>query len=125
MDPRNIFRYPIAALAASLLLVSCARPVSDPEELKAIGTEAQALLQNYPVKYPQGWVDVPKGKWPPTIAALDPEWVKIDQWGVDVLVKPDFDGGYGYLIPKDRRRLPMLPKCYSERSRGVFWHNPC
>jgi len=121
----NGFGCKIAALATLSMLVGCARPVSDPEELKAIRTEAQSLLTNYPVKNPQGWVDVPKDRWPPTITALNPEGVKVDNWGVDILVKPDFDGGYGYLIPREKHRLPMLPKCYSERSEGVFWHNPC
>ena len=86
--------------------------------------EARSLMANYPTKYQQG-IDVSKDKWPPTIAALNPELVKVNEWGVDILVKPDFDGGYGYHIPQQGHRLPMLPECYSERSKGVYWHNPC
>jgi hypothetical protein len=125
MDRQNSVRYTLLALTALLLLISCARPDSDPEKLKAIGTEAQSLLIHYPLKYPRGWVDVPKDRWPPSITALNPEWVKVAEWGVDILIKADFDGGYGYHIPRQGHRLPMPPRCYSEQSKSVFWHDPC
>ena len=77
------------------------------------------------LKKPKNWKKVPKEQWPLTIASLHPEAVTVHTWGVDIMTKAYFDGGYGYQVPLSKADLPMPPACYSEPSRGVFWHGPC
>ncbi len=80
----------------------------------------------YPIKTPRTWAVIPEGAWPPEIAKLQPWHVTVHRWGVDISVKRDFDGGWGYQVPRgDKRELPMLQECYWEASSGVFWHGPC
>ncbi len=112
-------------LAALALLSGCHRPTSDPVKLTAIETEAVALMAMHPATPPRHYTRVPKNQWPATIASLQPELVTVHKWGVDVLIKPHFDGGWGYHIVRQRRDLPMLDECYLEVSHGVFWHGPC
>ncbi|WP_204338133.1 hypothetical protein, partial [Proteus mirabilis] len=68
---------------------------------------------------------VPENQLPPVAASLHPEWVTVHEWGVDIVIKPYFDGGWGYHVARSRRDLPMLDGCYSEVGQGVFWHGPC
>jgi hypothetical protein len=121
MDPRRELAIPILFT----LLISCTRPISDPVKLRAIKAEAQSLMAVHPVKAPAASSEIPKSQWPPAIASLQPQFVTVHQWGVDILIKPDFDGGWGYDIPRNKLDLPMPEKCYSEQSQGVFWHGPC
>ena len=90
-----------------------------------MASEARALVVAYPTTPRQLYIELPRQKWPATIASLHPEKVTIYPWGVDVRMKAYFDGGWGYQIAKRRRDLPMLDQCYSEVSQGVFWHGPC
>lgn len=114
---------PILAMMA--LLSGCERPTSDPVKLEAIGTEANTLMATYPAKIPEQHTEVPKSRWPAAIASLHPELVTVHEWGVDILIKRNFDGGWGYHVANGRRKPPMLQECYSEVSPGVFWHDPC
>lgn len=114
-----------ATLALLVLLGGCDWPTYNPTKLKAIKVEAEALVANHPIKPPNHWVDVPKQQWPPTIAKLQPEFVTVHQWGVDITTKPYFDGGWGYQVAKNKRDLPMPEGCYREMYQNVFWHGPC
>jgi hypothetical protein len=107
------------------VLSGCNRPIADAAKLEAIRAEAQALMNAYSPEQPNNWRKVPKGKWPATIAGLHPEDVTVHTWGVDIVTKPYFDGGYGYEVPRSKADLPMAAACYSEPSKGVFWHGPC
>ena len=113
-------------LAALLLLASCAGPVRDPSTLEAIRTEALHLAASHPIDPKDGWADVAKSELPPVIASLHPVMVTVSRWGVHIMTKPDFDGGWGYEIPlHGKQDLSMPPGCYSEPGPGVFWHGPC
>jgi hypothetical protein len=100
-------------------------PTHDESVLRAIKTESERLVATHPIKPPAHWADIPKREWPPTIAGLRPFSVTVFEWGVDILVRPDFDGGWGYEVPRDKRDLPMPAGCYSEPGPGVFWHGTC
>lgn len=103
----------------------CHRPISDLEQLKAIRTEAQALMKTHPPEQPSNPQDIPKGQWPAAITRLQPVNVTVNAWGVGIVTKVYFDGGYGYDVPRTKADLPMPAACYSEPSQGVFWHGPC
>ena len=113
------------AILALALLNSCSLPTYDPEKQRAIRTEAQALMARYPISRAEQWADVSKGGWPPVIASLDPYRVTVHSWGVNIWVKPYFDGGWGYHVATNKRDLPLPENCYSELSQAVFWHGPC
>lgn len=113
------------ALSAMLALSGCTWPISDPVKLSAIRAEAEVLRKRHPIEPPRHWVNLPKSQWPPVIASLKPESVTVFQWGINISIKPYFDGGWGYHVSRSRRELPMLEGCYSEISDGVFWHGPC
>jgi hypothetical protein len=106
-------------------LSGCNRPISDAKKLEAIRAEAQALMKTHPPERPRTWRKVPKEQWPATIAGLHPEDVTVHAWGVDIMTKAYFDGGYGYEVPRSKANLPMPAACYSEPGQGVFWHGPC
>jgi hypothetical protein len=113
-------------MAIALALVAgCASPTHDESVLRAVKAESQLLVASHPIKPPKGWADVPRSEWPPAIAGLQPYSVIVRGSGVDILIKPDFDGGWGYEIPRDKRDLRMPAECYSEPGQGVFWHDPC
>lgn len=121
-------RKTIAAVAVSFaaaFLGGCTSPISDPAMLRAIESEAQSLTTDRPVIPSDGWVDIPIRKLPPKIASLNPKAVTVHRWGVDIILKPGLDGGYGYAVPQRQEDLPMPAKCYSELGQGVFWHGPC
>jgi hypothetical protein len=100
-------------------------PISDPEKLRAIRTEAEILTAANPTAPSETWVEVPANRWPPTIASLRPESVTVTRWGLDIMIRGYFDGGWGYHVPRDSRNLPMPSECYWRMSDGVFWHGPC
>ena len=118
----------IAAVAvpfATAFLSGCTFPISDPVMLSAIESEARSLIVDYPISAPDGGVDIPMRKWPPKMASLKPQVVTVHRWGVDIMVKPGLDGGYGYAVAQNQKDLPMPANCYSKLRQGVFWHAPC
>jgi hypothetical protein len=114
-----------ALLAAFLLVNSCLGPTYNPGVLKAIRAESELLMAKHPLEPPKRWAEIPKSEWPPSIASLQPEIVTVHEWGVHIWIKPFFDGGWGYEIPRDPKVKPMPEGCYSEPGPGVFWHDPC
>jgi ribonuclease BN (tRNA processing enzyme) len=58
--------------------------------LKAIKAEAQALMMTHTGR---AYSTIPKSRWPRAIAALRPETVTIYEDGINILMKPEFDGG--------------------------------
>ncbi|WP_448662310.1 hypothetical protein ACG3SL_16815 [Sphingomonas sp. CJ20] len=125
MKRRTIRRAGLATLAAAALLSGCHRPISDPARLQELGAAAGSLRVTHPADAARHYSEVPKSEWPAAIANLHPERVVVHEWGVDVVIKSYFDGGWGYHVAEQRRDLPMLDGCYSEISKGVFWHGPC
>ena len=126
--PMRRSRYQIillATFATIAFLSGCNRPISDTAKLEAIRAEAQVLMNTRPPEQPKSWRKVPKEQWPATIAGLDPEDVMVHTWGVEIMTKAYFDGGYGYEVPRSKADLPMAASCYSEPGKGVFWHGPC
>ena len=114
-----------ALLLAMLALAACYRPITNTEQLRAIRTEAMALAKTYPPRLPLRYRAIAKKDWPEAIAGLRPEAVTAYAWGIDIAVKPSFDGGWGYQVPREIADLPMPTACYSEAGDGVFWHGPC
>jgi len=118
-------RFVVAALAIALIvLAGCTRPTTDQSTLKAIKAECRALMMMPPIEgttYP----DVPKSRWPRVIASLKPEFVMILSRGVFITVKPYFDGGWGYFVPRSKRDAPPAgdPQ-FSEVGQGVYWFHP-
>lgn len=124
----NVAMFRLQCLALTITLATaagCNRPISDADELKAIRTEAVALMQAHPPQPAWGYATIAKQDWPPAIARLRPEAVTVHTWGVDISTKAYFDGGWGYEVPRNKADLPMPTSCYSEPSNGVFWHGPC
>lgn len=115
----------LVAFAAIPFLNGCNQPVSNAAQLAAIRVEAKDLMATRPLEHLGKWGRVPKEQWPATIAGLHPKHVTVDEWGVDILIKPYFDGGYGYEVPRSKADLRMPASCYSELSQGVYWHDPC
>jgi hypothetical protein len=125
-----------AVLAIALtLLTGCTRPTHDQSTLKAIKAESQFLMvteravtygtvpkDNVPV--PKAMETVPKSRWPRVIASLKPEWVTVFPDGVDIMIKPFFDGGWGYFVPRSEREPPEPAGRYSELGQGVYWYHP-
>ena len=125
MDRRRNPFVALSLLAVLAVFSGCTRPTYDLPKLRAIKAEAALLAASHPIKLPQDGVIIPKDQWPPAIASLKPEFVIVEPWGVDITIKPYFDGGWGYEIPRNKRYLPMPATCYSEPGPGVFWHGPC
>jgi len=114
------------ALSAALALFGgCERPTRDESVLRAIRAESAQLVAKHPIRPPERSVQVPKNRLPRVIASLDPEMVTVHDWGVDIMVRPGFDGGWGYQVARDKRDLPMPAECYSDVAAGIFWHGPC
>ena len=83
-------------------------------------------MARYPTGLPDdNWTGLPVSEWPLVIASLDPEFVTVIESGVDIQIKPFFDGGWGYVIPRTKPDLGMRAQCMSEPYPGVFWHDPC
>jgi hypothetical protein len=114
----------LIALAAIPITVFWVRhsPTHNDAQLIAINAEAHTLMALGPTK---DWRGVPKNRWPPTIASFDPQWVSVDDWGVEIEIEGFFDGGWGYHIVPDGKKPPMPPGCYQNLGRGIYWHGPC
>ncbi|HUD95024.1 hypothetical protein [Sphingobium sp.] len=95
---------------AAAFLSGCTFPISDPVMLRAIESEARSLITDRPLNSSDGWVDIPIRRLPPKIASLNPKAVTVHRWGVDIIVKPGLDGGYGYAVPQRQEDLPMPAK---------------
>jgi hypothetical protein len=117
-----------AALALAGVLAGCAWPTSDESTLKAIAAECQHLMQTEPPDTDNGPVPtysgVPRSRWPRVIASLNPVDVVVFRQGCDVLIKPMFDGGWGYFVPRTKGRLPEPRERYSDEGYGVYWFHP-
>ncbi|HEV2562812.1 MAG TPA: hypothetical protein VGT78_11800 [Rhizomicrobium sp.] len=118
-------RFVVAALAIALtVLAGCTRPTTDQSTLKAIKAECQALMMIPPIESTTD-PDVPKSRWPHVIASLKPEFVMILSQGVFITVKPYFDGGWGYFVPRSKGdRPPPGDPQFSEIGQGVYWFHP-
>lgn len=125
MHRSNYAAVKFAALVGVSILGGCDRPVSDPQQLKAIHAEAQKLMRTHTAQHAGSGRDVPREQWPTVISSLHPENVTVHTSGVGIPVKAGFDGGYGYEVPRNKAGLSMPAACYSEPSPGVFWHSPC
>lgn len=121
----NLRVWAFAVLAVLALIGGCTCPTHNQSTLRTIRTESQLLKATHPIDASKGWAEVPKSQWPPVIASLQPHSVTVYGWGVDILIKPYFDGGWGYGIARSKQDLPMASTCYSELGQGVFWHGPC
>lgn len=117
-QPRGILG--LALLPILALLATCAQPTRDPSKIKAIRAESLELIAAGPTG---AFTTAPKGGWPPAIASLDPDSVSVEPDGVDIMIKPSFDGGWGYYIPRDERNVPRNPGT-SPLGHGVYWHRP-
>ena len=116
----------LTAMAIALALLSgCMGPTHDPSTLKAIKAESQRLIASHPITPPKGWAVVPRSEWPPVIASLRPYFVSVHPWGVDIMIKAEFDDNWGYEIPRNGQKPQFSGECYSEPGEGVFWHYPC
>ncbi len=67
---------------------------------------------------------VPKDKWPHTIASLNPMWITIFANGCDIQIKPMFDGGWGYFVPRTKSIPPAHEGRFSDLGYGVYWYHP-
>jgi hypothetical protein len=115
-------KFRLWALAIALVpLSSCALPTHDRSVLKAIKAESLVILATGQTNTD---LTIPKDQWPHTIASLKPKSVTVSSDGVDILVKPYFDGGWGYLIPRDARQLPDPAGRYEKLDQGVYWYHP-
>ncbi len=97
------------------------RPTREPSALQAIQAEAQVLLRTHAagtLKY------IPKSRWPRTISELAPENVEVSQAGVDILIKPHFDGGWGYFVPRDKHVRLEPAGLYTSLGHEVYWYRP-
>src|SRR6185312_3793143 len=95
---------------------------NDQSALKAIKAESQILMASQPTKT-KDYSDVPKSRWPPTIASLKPAWVTVyPGHGVQIQTTPFFDGGWGYFVPQGEQKSPG-PEC-SDIGQGVYWCHP-
>ena len=114
-------RLTFAALAALALSRGCDWPTRDQATLKAVRAESLALMAAYPN---DTHADVPKARWPRTIASLEPEIVWVDWDGVTIMTKPYFDGGWGYFVPVSESEPPEPAERYSKLADGVYWYGP-
>lgn len=114
-----------ATLAALVLVGGCPAPIYDPSTMREVQAEARLLMATYPVHPIGGWAEVPRNEWPPAIARLRPEMLTVWRRQVLITVKPFFDGGWGYEVPRTKDDLRMPLGCYRELSRDVYWHGPC
>jgi hypothetical protein len=103
-----------------LLATGCSGPTRDQSKLRAIHAEARTLTTATTTSP----VALPKSQWPHAIASLNPENVTISPDGVDILIKPDFDGGSGYFIPSNDRELPEPKGRFEPVGKGVYWYHP-
>ena len=110
----------LSILMTLALLSACTRPTHDSATLQSIQRESAGLM----AAYPRGVGDLPKNHWPRTIAGLHPAFVIVSSDEVEIVVKPYLDGGYGYLVPRDRQRLPEPKGRFSKLGTGIYWYHP-
>lgn len=115
----------IAILVAIGVYSAFPHPTYDDTTLKAVATESRKLIAIYRASGAEHYTNLSKAKWPPTVASLKPQYVKVTSKTVDITTKPYFDGGWGYGFALDRRDLGMLPECWDELGHNVYWHGPC
>jgi hypothetical protein len=106
------------------LLGGCWLPSINDATADAMVREARQLRATYPPSG-RGFSAVPIERLPPAIASIDPKEVIVFGWGVEIIVRHDFDGGWGYSLPSKARDMPMPAKCYTKRREGLFAHGPC
>jgi len=111
----------LAAVAFAALSGCSYWPTHNPSTLKAIKAEAQMLMAQYRTDH---LMPVPKSKWPPVIASLEPEDVVVFSYGVVIWTRPFFDGGWGYFVPQSAAWLPEPAGQYSALGQGVYWFHP-
>jgi len=102
-------------------ILGCAFPTHDRDKLAAVRAESYALLQAHVTTQVS---EIPEREWPSAIASLRPETVWVDKDGVEILVKPFFDGGYGYYVPREGREQQVSRELFKNLGQGVFWHHP-
>jgi hypothetical protein len=85
----------LVALGGLAFLALCERPTHNRLALKAVKADSQLLMANHPIMSPMDWAEIPRSQEPAAIARLQPYAVIVDYWGVDILMKPGFDGGWG------------------------------
>jgi hypothetical protein len=112
---------PIIILVAVAIYCAFPHPTHSQTKLKEVAAESRHLMAAYPITP----YDIPKDKWPPAIASLNPSSVTVRHGMVDITTRPYFDGGWGYGFAPDKRDLTMLVECWSELGQSVFWHGPC
>ena len=109
----------LIVLTALVVLGGCEGPIHDRAKLKAIQAEAQMLMNAYPLD-----ATLTKARWPRAIASLEPEFVMINPDGVHITTKADFDGGWGYFVPRKDGDLPEPVARFEEAGQGVYWWHP-
>lgn len=107
--------------AVFALVVACARPTHDPLALKEIRAESEILMRGAP---PKTYAAVPKARWPTNITNLRPYSVTVFPDGLEITMKPYFDGGWGYFVPRRGRNLPQPVGRFSALGEGVYWFHP-
>lgn len=112
----------LGAMAALALLAGCGpAPARDPATLKAIKAEALAMMADPPA---ETFVLVAEHRWPHAIAGLRPNFVTVDQSGLDIVIQPYFDGGWGYFVPRDPHQSLQPEGRFSALGEGVYWYHP-
>ena len=114
-----------ATLAVMTLLSGCGGPFLVSDRLKEVRVEAQTLMKTHAPASASSFQIVPKRHWPAAIKRLEPTTVTVYPWGVDIKRDAIPYGSYGYQVPRSKAVLPRPADCYTERSPGVFWHDPC
>jgi hypothetical protein len=106
-------------LAAVSLLGGCAWPTSDAVKLAAIEAESRMLMKAFPHQ-----AEVPQAQWPRAIASLEPDFVSIYADGVHITARADFDGGWGYFVPRQAGYVPEPAGRFRQLRKGVYWWHP-
>ena len=129
----------LVVLAAITLVTMWIRrsPTHDQALLKAINAESQMLLAKKfttTTIYSQeanydfgdgGSIGVAKSQWPPAIARLSPQYVRVDRrQGVDILIEGFFDGGWGYWVQPGVRKPPEPEGRFEYLGEDVYWYHP-
>jgi hypothetical protein len=101
-----------------VMATGCSGPTRDQSTLRAIHAEARTLIGTSS----KSVLVLPKRRWPEAIMSLKPENVTISADGVDILIRPFFDGGSGYFIPFKDGVLPEPTGRFEPVGQGVYWY---